>query len=171
MADNFSVLISVVGHASRQWLGARNAQEADRFNMALSVQRAQGVRAVVERIVKARIPDLPIEIIHNGVGSREPAPTVSEPNAAVDRSVLVTVDLATTTTENTYVSGPDRRVYTPSNSWLLRVLNLVPVTLLGAQGTLATIEIRNRQTGKSIKMRGSLAGRTWMGPRFLRKNT
>lgn len=47
-----AVRITVVGHASTRWLGAKSRAEAERLNKALSDQRAENVRATVERILK-----------------------------------------------------------------------------------------------------------------------
>jgi hypothetical protein len=142
------VRINVVGHASRRWNGAKNAAEAERLNQLLSERRAENVCRAVREILTGELPGMAIEVPSKGVGSRERFPTTSENNAAVDRSVLVTVEL--TTTHRTYQFQPrgPRRVYIQSNVWSVRVVNLARMAGLGAVRLFVRVVVRNRYTGK-----------------------
>jgi hypothetical protein len=46
-----------------------------------------------EAVVRRELPNLSIAVPSKGVGIHEPFPTAGEDNAAIDRSVLVTVEL------------------------------------------------------------------------------
>src|SRR5215831_13359049 len=82
-----AVRVTVVGHASARWRGAKDKADADRLNLALSNQRANNVRVVVEQILKREIPNVTIasgsspapgqppsgvQVGWYGVGSRAP---------------------------------------------------------------------------------------------------
>src|SRR5580704_2065434 len=90
---NLAVRVNVVGHASPRWRTARNTAEADRLNQRLSEMRAKNIHAAVEEILKRELPSLPITVSWKGVGSHDGFPTVGDDNPAVDRSVMVTLDL------------------------------------------------------------------------------
>src|SRR4051794_30255942 len=91
-----AIRITVVGHASRQWKSATTADEASRLNQGLSDSRASTVHGEVTRLITSLLPSFPIAVETKGVGSSQPFPTAGEGNAAVDRSVLVLVDLVST---------------------------------------------------------------------------
>lgn len=91
--DSLSVRITCEGHASRRWRGAHSKLEAAALNYGLSEHRAQGVYDQVERMIKQQLPGLPIAVRKRAFGSSKPFPTAGEDNAAVDRSVVVMIDL------------------------------------------------------------------------------
>jgi hypothetical protein len=156
--SELAVRINAVGHASPRWKGAKNATEAERLNQTLSELRAQNVRRAVEEILKKELPGLPIEVPSKGVGSQERFPTVSEDNAAVDRSVLITIELTTTIPSyKTQPRGP-RRVYVPSKVWTLKVTSMVRAAGLGYVQVFLRVVLRNPFSGKEIKLSGWLAG-------------
>jgi hypothetical protein len=158
MGDGLAVRITTVGHASRRWSSARNAAEADILNLQLSELRAQNVRKAVEDIIKRELPALAIDIPAKGVGSREPFPTASEDNAAVDRGVLVMVDLTTTAMNEKRQHHPPQRIYSPSKLWTLTVLSMVGGGGLGYKGTFLRVSLRNEITGKKISLSGGVHG-------------
>jgi hypothetical protein len=157
MGDNLVVRIDVVGHASRRWRGAKTPAEAESLNQKLSEARAQNIRKVVEAIVKTELPGIPIEVPARGVGSREGFPVVSEDNAAVDRSVVVTIDL-THVQNSSKVEQRPSRIYMPSKFWKLKVLSMIGASGIGARGTFLRVVIENRATGGQLKMSGYLFG-------------
>jgi len=157
MGDDLMVRIDVVGHASRRWRGASTPAEADRLNQQLSEARAQNIRAVVEAIVKKELPGISIEVPGRGVGSREPFPTAGEDNAAVDRSVVVSIDLTNVNTGSRIERRPIR-IYMPSKFWTLKVLSMTGASGIGARGTFMRIAIKNPFTGRQLKMAGYLFG-------------
>ncbi len=155
---DLSVRISVVGHASPQWRGAASAAEAVRLNQGLSELRAQTVGKAVEEIVRRELPGMRIEIPAKGVGSQERFPTVSENNAAVDRSVMVTIELTTTRqTVKIQPHGP-RRIYADSTIWSMTVKSMVRTAAMGAAGIFLKIAIKNLYSGKEIILSGFLFG-------------
>jgi hypothetical protein len=157
MGDELIVRIDVVGHASRRWRGARTPAEAEQLNQQLSEARAQSIRRAVEAIVKTELPGIPIEVPARGVGSRQPFATASEDNAAVDRSVVVTIDVAHVQTGSKVERRPTR-IYTPSKFWMLKVLTVMGGSGIGAKGTFMRIAIKNPFTGRQLKMAGYLFG-------------
>jgi hypothetical protein len=157
MGDNLVVRINVVGHASRRWRGAKTPAEAEKLNQQLSEARAQNIRKVVEVIVKKELPGISIEAPAHGVGSHEGFPVAGEDNAAVDRSVVVTIDLAHVQIDSRVEHRP-ARIYTPSIFWTLKVLSVLGGSGVGAKATFLRIAIRNAVTGRELKMRGYLYG-------------
>ena len=157
MGDDLVVRIDVVGHASRRWRGAKTPAEAERLNQQLSGLRAQNVRRAVEAVVKKELPGISIEVPARGVGSSEGFPTAGEDNAAVDRSVLVTIDFTTVGKGETRAYQP-HFVYAPSSLWQLRVLALIGGSAIGAKGRFVRIAIRNVLTGGELKMAGYVFG-------------
>jgi hypothetical protein len=155
---DLAVRINVVGHASPRWKGAKNDAEADRLNQRLSELRAQNVHRAVEEILKSELPSLPIEVPSKGVGSQERFPTASEDNAAVDRSVLVTVELTTTLPGYKFQPRSPRRIYVPSKVWSLKVVSMVRGAGLGYVQIFLRVVLRNPYSGKEITLSGWLSG-------------
>ena len=157
MADDLIVRINIVGHASRRWRGAKSAAEAEKLNQQLSEVRAKNLRNLVEPIVKKELPDIPIEVPARGVGSRQGFPVVSEDNAAVDRSVVVSIDLSHIRTGSKDEQRP-AKIYAPSKFWKLIVLSKAGGSGIGVKGTFLRIAIQNLITGRQLKMSGYLFG-------------
>ena len=128
MADplgDLTVRISVVGHASPRWRGAASQAEAESLNRALSGSRAAAIYPVVEQILKSELPGYKIQVGELGVGSTERFPSVGEgDNAAIDRTVVVTVELVTSQKLPQPPQLKTRQVWWPSKVWTVRVLNL-----------------------------------------------
>jgi len=161
-SNDLAVRINVVGHASPRWKSAKNRTEADILNQRLSENRAQNVQRAVEEILKRELPGLPIVVPAKGVGSKEGFPTVPErgaiDNAGIDRSVIVTVDLAVTRrTIESRPSGP-ARVYMPSKLWTLKVISMFRGAGLGYVQVFLRVSLGNPNTGKNIILSGWLAG-------------
>jgi hypothetical protein len=156
--NDMAVRITCVGHASSQWKSAKSVSEADRRNQHLSEVRAQNVRKAVEDIIKIELPTLSIEIPSKGVGSHERFPTASESNAAIDRSVFVSVEL--TATNPAYKSQPraPRHVYAPSKIWTLQVVSMVRASGFGYVQFFLRVKVQNPHTGKEIALSGTVAG-------------
>ncbi len=155
---NLAVRVSVVGHASPRWRGASSAAQAARLNQALSEVRATNVRNAVEQIIKRELPGLPIQVPAKGVGSSQLFPTASENNAAVDRSVVLMVDLVTTDQSYTTKPKPPRRVYTPSKVWTFRVVSMARMAGIGYVQIHVRISLQNPFSGKTAKFSGWLFG-------------
>src|SRR4051812_7007816 len=111
--DNIQVKVNVVGHASPRWRGAKNPIEASKLNQALSEVRARNVQAAVAGMLKHEIPVLTIQVPAAGVGSSQLFPTASETNAAVDRSVVVTIDIVSSLDATRLQPRPPRKIYAP----------------------------------------------------------
>jgi hypothetical protein len=158
MTDDLLIRITAIGHASRRWRGARNAAEAETLNQHLSDQRAQNVRRAVEDILRRELPAMKIEVPAWGVGSREPFPTASESNAAVDRSVLLMIDLTTTESAYRVQARPPRRLRAPGKIWTLKVLSMAGGGAIGGKMTSVQIAICNAYSGKQLIMSGALFG-------------
>lgn len=155
---SLSVRLNVVGHASPRWKSARSASEAASRNQALSAARAENVRKAVEMILKQEIPNLPINVPAVGVGSSQKFPTASEDNAAIDRSVIVTVDLVTH--DRRLSAGPPRkrRVYVPSKIWTMKVVSLGRMAGLGYVRIFLRISLENAWNKKSANFAGWVQG-------------
>jgi hypothetical protein len=152
-----AVRVNVTGHASPRWKSATSAQQAARLNQQLSVRRAENARQAIERMLTRELPLIPIAVPSKGVGSSQRFPTASEDNAAVDRSVFVTIELTTTDTTLRAQARPPRRVYVPSKVWTLRVLSLAKLAA-GFAVVSVRIAIRNPYSGKQLIMSGNLLG-------------
>ncbi|MGC2414065.1 MAG: hypothetical protein WA459_15360 [Stellaceae bacterium] len=156
MSDNLIVRLTVVGHASKRWLGARSQAEAERLNQQLSEARAQNLRKPVEDIIKRELPGVKIEVPATGVGSHEGFPLAGENNAAIDRSVVVMIELTTTHAGSRTEFRP-RKLYVPSKFWELEVVAMVDVSG-GIDGTFMRIVIRNAMSGHKLTLAGYLFG-------------
>jgi hypothetical protein len=155
---DLAVRINVVGHASPRWKSAKSAAEADILNQRLSEARAKNALRAVESILKKELPGLPIIVPSKGVGSHERFPTASEDNAAIDRSVLITVELTTTRPGYKFQPRAPRRVYVPSKVWTLKVLSMVRGAGLGIVIIHLKVSLRNPYTGKQAILSGWLGG-------------
>ncbi len=158
MGDELVVRITAVGHASRRWKSAKNATEADHLNQRLSELRAQNVRKAVEDIIKKELPTLKIEVPSKGVGSHMTFATANEDNAAVDRSVIVMVDLTHSFSTIKLQTHPPRRVYVPSKDWTLKVVAMVNASAVGFGTVFLRVIVRNSLSGKEITLAGWLLG-------------
>ncbi len=155
---DLAVRIDAVGHASPRWRGAKNAAEAAQLNQQLSELRAQNVRRAIEEIIKRELPSLPIAVPSKGVGSQDRFPTASEDNAAIDRSVVVTVELTTTQSSYKAQYPAHRRMYVPSKVWTLRVHTMLRGAALGYVEILLKVGLINPYSGKEIMLSGWLHG-------------
>jgi hypothetical protein len=156
---DLAVRIDVMGHASPRWKTARNPSEADRLNQRLSELRATNVRKAVEQVLRTELPGLPITVPSKGLGSQQRFPSATEDNAAVDRSVVVTIDLTTTTPTYKAKARAPRRIYVPSKVWSLRVLDMARVGKgLPLQEAFLRVSLRNPYSGKEIRLSGIVFG-------------
>lgn len=170
-----AVRVTVVGHASARWRGARNSAEAARLNEGLSIQRANNVRTVVEKILKQEIPGVTItsgsslgpgehpngvQVGSYGVGSREPftpPPVNPQENDARNRSVAVVLELVTTRYGQAGRSLTPLRVSTIGTEWYLKLLDLEGAAV-GAALYYCRIAIRNPRSGKVATYKGKIMG-------------
>jgi hypothetical protein len=130
VSDELKVRVTVIGRASRRWRGASSQAEADRLNQALSEARAQNLRKPVEGILKRELPGVTIDAPAQGLGSHHGFPLTGENNAAIDRSVVVIVELTPTTKLTDTVRRP-AKIYTPSKYWTLKVVSMLAVRGVG----------------------------------------
>ena len=156
MSDELTVRITVTGRASRRWRGAPSQAEADRLNQTLSEERAQNLRKPVEAILKKELPGVKIEAPAQGLGSRDGFPLTGDDNAAVDRSVIVSVDLITTIRGSKTEFRP-RKIYAPSKFWTLKVVSMVGAGA-GAKIVHMRVTIRGSTTGRELTLAGTLYG-------------
>ena len=163
MSYNLTVRIEVIGRASRRWRGARSPAEADRLNQALSEQRAQNLRKPVEEILRKELPGVKIEAPAKGLGSHHGFPLTGEDNAAIDRSVVVSVDLMTTIKGSRTEFRP-RKIYAPSKFWTLRVVSMVAASG-GAKIVHIRVKVRGSTTGREITLAGTLYGGAMPDPK------
>jgi hypothetical protein len=155
---DLTVRVSVVGRASSRWKTAKSPAQADRLNQRLSESRAQNIYNAVADIIKRELPKLPIAVSWKGVGSHEGFPTVGDDNPAIDRSVIVMVDLATTTASYKFQHRAPRRIYVPSKVWTLRVHNMFRVAALGYVQIFLRLGIINPYSQKEMLLSGWLRG-------------
>jgi hypothetical protein len=144
---------------------ASNRTEANRLNQLLSEVRARNVHKAVEDIVKRELPALPIEVPAKGVGSRELFPTAGEDNAAVDRCVVLMVDLTSTLPVLKSMPRSPRLVYAPSTFWVLKVVSMAGQSGVGARAVFLRFILRNPFSGREITFSGWLAGGALSGPK------
>ena len=154
---NLAVRISVMGRASPRWRAARNAAQANRLNQRLSELRAKSIYTAVERILKRELANLPNTVSWKGVGSHDGFPTVGDDNPAIDRSVVVMVDLTTTRPSYKFHHAP-RRIYVPSKVWTLRVHNMFRAAGLGYVQIFLRIGLINPYSNKEMILSGWLRG-------------
>jgi hypothetical protein len=147
-----------VGRASPRWRAAKTAAQADSLNQRLSERRAKNIHAAVERILKRELPTLPVTLSWKGLGSHDGFPTVGDDNPAIDRSVVVTVDLTTTRPGYKFQHRAPRRIYVPSKVWTLRVHSMFRAAALGAVAIFLRIGLINPYSNKEMLMSGWLAG-------------
>jgi hypothetical protein len=168
---DFGVRVDVVGHASARWRGAKSRAEAERLNQALSEQRAQSVRAFVEQVIRRELPGVTLtpatsgpgqrptgfQIGSKGVGSRQsPEPQGPDDNEAINRSVVLTLQRAITST-NTVVKSRPGRILARSKTWTLKVIFLDTIALGPGKGFIR-VKIRNNHTGKEATYSTDLGG-------------
>lgn len=165
--------VTVVGHASRRWRGAANATQATRLNEALSRQRADNIRALVEQLLRQEIPGVDIapgtsstddlegvRLGAYGVGSREPVQNpVRDPNDTLEndplnRSVRITIELLTSEYRETGVSLAPHRVSAKTKFWYATV-DLTGMSV-GAGGFILNLTLRNSLSGKTALYKGKL---------------
>jgi hypothetical protein len=156
--ETLAVRITCVGRASRRWRSTTSSAAAASLNQRLSEHRAKTIYDYVESIVKVELPNLPIALREKALGSTSPFPTASEDNAAVDRSVLLMVDLVRTRSAEKIVPRAPRRVYVPSIYWTLKVVGLVGATGVGFRPSLLRVTIRNPLSGKELSLSGPIFG-------------
>jgi hypothetical protein len=159
---SYALRVTVVGHASSRWRGAKNRAEADQLNEALSNERATNVRAAVEQSLKRLLPDLPIIRPANGkavlvdsygLGSRVPVkPMRPDPdeNDPINRSVVVMIELTTTTHGHAWVPAKPLRADARSNNWKLTVTTLEGAAV-GAAAYFIRVVLRNSLSSLSGK--------------------
>ncbi|MGD9616418.1 MAG: hypothetical protein AB7H90_04595 [Alphaproteobacteria bacterium] len=163
MSYDLTVRVTIVGRASRRWRGAKSPAEAERLNQALSEARAQNLRKPVEDILRKELPGVKIEAPAQGLGSQHGFPLTGEDNAAIDRSVVVAIEL-TTTLRGTRTEFRPTKIYAPSKYWTLKVVSLV-----GGSGGLKVVhmrvKVRSSTTGRELTMAGTLAGGALPSPK------
>ena len=116
------------------------------------------MRLAVEAALKRDLPGIRIDVPAKGVGDRQLFPTASEDNAAVDRSVVVMVELASMHLSMRTQHRAPTRVYASTRSWSLKVLDVIKGGGLGFGIVRLKIAIRNPFTGKEAVLSGSLFG-------------
>lgn len=162
--STLSVRVSCYGHASPRWNSARNAAQADRFNQHLSELRAQNVRKAVEAILKREIPNFKLAVPATGLGSHGAGtgmirfPPPQEPNAAFDRSVVVSVDPILEDPGVIFKPSPPRRIPTQSKVWILSVVTMIKGTGAAVVTYYVRISLENPKSGKKIYLSGLLIG-------------
>jgi hypothetical protein len=156
--DSLSVRITCEGHASPRWRGARSKLEAAALNYGLSEHRAQGVYDQAERTIKQQLPGLPIAVRKRAFGSSKPFPTAGEDNAAVDRSVVVMIDLVSTSTSQKIVQPRPKKIRVRSTYWKLEVVDYLSVSAVGAAASAVRIRITNPITNRELYLAGSVFG-------------
>ncbi len=141
LQESRAVRITVIGHASARWRGAKGQAAANRLNDALSLQRAENVRGLVEQILRQELPGVPIlpgtsgapgqqpsglQVGSYGVGSRQPVVPSQNPreNDPRNRSVQVLIELVTTKDGVTGASRAPRRISALSDSWYGKVTSV-----------------------------------------------
>jgi hypothetical protein len=155
--DKMKVRLTVVGHASRRWRGARSTTEAERLNQQLSEARAQNLRRPIDLILKQELPGIEVEVPATGVGSSQGFPLTGEDNAALDRSVEVGLEASFATTGIALHRRP-AKIYVPSRFWELRVVMLTEVHAVGAAGAFMRLKVRNPVSGRELTLAGRLFG-------------
>jgi hypothetical protein len=155
---NLAVRISIVGRASPRWRAAKSAAQAERLNQRLSELRAKNIYTAVQPILKRELPNLPITVSWKGVGSHDGFPTVGNDNPAIDRSVMVMVDLTTTRPGYKFQHHAPRRIYVPSKVWTLRVHSMFRAAGLGYVQIFLRIGLTNPYSNKEMLLSGWLAG-------------
>jgi hypothetical protein len=156
--DSLSVRITCEGHASPRWRGAHSKLEAAALNYGLSEHRAQAVYDQAERMIKQQLPGLPIAVRKRAFGSSKPFPTAGEDNAAVDRSVVVMIDLVSTRTSQKIVQPRPKKIWVKSTYWKLEVVDYLSVSAVGAAASVARIRITDPITNKELYLAGGVFG-------------
>jgi len=171
-----AVRITIVGHASTRWRGAKTAAQASRLNELLSIKRADNIRSVVEQILKREIPGVTIsggsssapgvaltgvQVGSYGVGSREPvvksAVTDPKENNPSNRSVVLLLEQVTTNYFSAPVSRAPLRVAARTKFWYGKVMNLNGAGL-AVYGYFLRLAIRNPLSDKVVNYSGYLLG-------------
>ena len=180
LTETRAVRLTVIGHASARWRGARGQTEASRLNEALSNRRADNVREFVEQILRQQLPTIPIlpggspapgqqpsglHVGSYGVGSREPQAPSNDPreNDPRNRSVQVLIELVTTQYGVTGASLAPRRISALTDSWYGRVTS-VKGAAIGAAGYRLEITIRNPLSNKAAAYSALVGGGGVGGP-------
>jgi hypothetical protein len=180
LPETRAVRITVIGHASARWRGAKGQTDASRLNEALSKQRAEKVRGLVEQILRQQLPGVPIlpgaspapgqqpsglQVGSYGVGSREPVFASKDPkeNDPRNRSVQVLIELVTTKYGVTGASRAPRRISALTDSWYGRVTS-VKGAAIGAAGYRLEMTIRNPLSGKIATYYALVGGGGLGGP-------
>lgn len=153
-----AIRITSVGRASRRWRSAGSKAAAASLNQNLSSRRAKTIYDQVEGIVKRELPNLPIALRERALGSTSPFPTAGEDNAAVDRSVVVMLDLVWDVPTYKRVPRPPRKIYVPSIYWELKISALAGASGIGARASLLRVKIRNPFTGNELSLSGPIFG-------------
>jgi hypothetical protein len=171
-----AVRITIVGHASARWRGAKTAAQASRLNEILSNKRADNIRSMVEQILKREIPGVTIsagtslapgvspsgiQVGSYGVGSRDPLVDSGKPdpneNNPSNRSVVLLLEQITTTYSSAGVSRAPLRVGARTKFWYGKVLNLNGAGL-AVFGYFLRLAIRNPLSNKVVNYSGYLLG-------------
>jgi Uncharacterized protein conserved in bacteria (DUF2272) len=182
LTESRAVRITVIGHSSARWRGARNRTEADRLNDTLSNRRADKVRAFVEQILKQQVPNIPIlpgtspgpgyrptglQVGSYGVGSRQPVsnPGKIDPkeNDPLNRSVQVVIELITTQYGVTGASRAPLRISARTDSWYGQVMSLEGAAF-GVAGYHLILNIRNPLSDKIATYTAIIVGGGVGGP-------
>jgi len=171
---SFSTRVTVVGHASARWRGAKTVGEANRKNYELSVKRADAVFAIVETELRAHYgPKFPIEYAARGVDAQKPAGVMigaygqgsdvalrTKPrtdNSDYDRRVEVRIERIVTHYTTGNVSLPPLVIPGRTTEWALGVTKLRS-TALGYANVGLEIRLRNRRTDKAMFATATLHG-------------
>ncbi len=154
----FSVCITCEGHASRRWRGARSEAEAAALNQRLSEHRARVVYDKVVEMVQSELPGFPIAVRDRAVGARHPFPTAGEDNAAVDRCVVVMIDLVWTRPDQKVIPRPLKKMWPKRVCWEIRVIDYAVANAFTVELGYVRVGIRSPVSKKELILGGPVFG-------------
>jgi outer membrane protein OmpA-like peptidoglycan-associated protein len=173
--QSFALRIRIIGYASPRWRSAKSATEADQLNFKLSANRAESVRVLVEKELRAKLgknikidyavsqmePGTPrgIELGSYGVGSADALAGGGnrQDNSEINRKVEVMIEKITTTYTTGGVSLPPQRLPGKTDSWAVGITKLRMLAIGGAIGSVELV-LRNRYTDKQMYATANLYG-------------
>jgi hypothetical protein len=128
-----------------------------RFASPARVMRVSAGKAPAA-MIKQQLPGLPIEVRKTALGSSKPFPTAGEDNAAVDRSVVVMIDLVSTRTSQKIVQARPKKIWAKSTLWKLEVVDYLSLSAVGAAASGVRIRVTNPVTKKELYLAGPVFG-------------
>lgn len=176
---SFALKVTIVGHASPRWKGAKGPAEADRLNAALAQKRAIAVRDATIANLKRRLgEDVAIEfdlsyadgerpklvaVGTSSVGSRvslERAQGDRTNNDASNRAVELAVELITTKHATVGRSVPQGRISAYTKFWYLSIKSLLVIGTVvpGPMTAFLELQVKNSLSKKTALYRATLFG-------------